>query len=294
MEGMHVTSNAAKGGAVSASTHGLQPTAHGLGPLAALRRAWPEYLIEGWALGMFMLSACVATIAFEHPASPLHQAIASADLRRLLIGLAMGATAMALIYSPWGKRSGAHMNPSVTLAFLRLGKISLPDALFYIVAQFIGGTLGVYATKLTFGAALTVPEVNYAVTIPGPQGVGVALIAEFVISMLMMCTVLWVSNSARWSQATGVCAGVLVATFIMLEAPLSGMSMNTARSFASALPAGVWTDFWLYALAPIAGMQAAVALFSVTRGCADAGCAKLLHPPTQRCIHCGYQPEAAQ
>ena len=64
-------------------------------------------------------------------------------MRRGLIGVAMGLTAIALIYSPWGKRSGAHMNPSVTLTFWRLGKIKSIDALFYIVFQFLGGWVGV-------------------------------------------------------------------------------------------------------------------------------------------------------
>src|SRR5713101_2658420 len=104
---------------------------------------WPEYFIEAWALGMFMVSAGVSTLLLESPASSLHTAIPDAFLRRLLIGAAMGLTAIALIYSPWGRRSGAHMNPAVTLSFLRLGKIAPSDAVFYIFAQFIGGTLGV-------------------------------------------------------------------------------------------------------------------------------------------------------
>ena len=65
------------------------------------------------------------------------------DLQRVFTGICMGLTAIALIHSPWGKRSGAHMNPAVTLTFLRLGHIAPWDAAFYIAAQFIGGTLGV-------------------------------------------------------------------------------------------------------------------------------------------------------
>src|SRR6185436_13047471 len=92
-----------------------------------LRQHWPEYLIEAWALGMFMISAACVTALLEHPASPVHQVIPNAFARRALIGLAMGLTAIALIYSPWGQRSGAHMNPATTLTFLRLGKITLWD-----------------------------------------------------------------------------------------------------------------------------------------------------------------------
>jgi aquaporin Z len=101
---------------------------------ATLKRHWPEYLIEGAALGLFMIAATLFTLLIEHPASPIRQAIPDALTRRLLMGLAMGATAVGIIYSPWGRRSGAHMNPSVTLTFLRLGKIAPADAFFYMAA----------------------------------------------------------------------------------------------------------------------------------------------------------------
>jgi len=102
----------------------------------------PEYLIEAAGLGLFMVSATVCVALLEHPASPLHGWIASGDVRRALIGVAMGLTALALIYSPWGKRSGAHFNPAVTLTFFRLGKVAPRDLVGYVLAQFIGGTAG--------------------------------------------------------------------------------------------------------------------------------------------------------
>jgi len=110
---------------------------------AALTHHWPEYLMEAAGLGIFMLAACTFATLLEHPASPVRQAISDPILRRLLIGLAMGLTAISLIYSPWGKQSGAHLNPSLTLTFWRLGKVASWDALLYIAAQFVGGMLGV-------------------------------------------------------------------------------------------------------------------------------------------------------
>lgn len=259
-----------------------------MGAARTLREHWPEYLIEAWALGMFMISAGVVTTAFEAPASPLNAALANADLRRALIGIAMGLTAIALIHSPWGQRSGAHMNPAVTLTFWRLGKVARWDAVFYIAAQFIGGTVGVLAVKALLGTVFTAPPVSHVVTVPGEAGIAVAFVAEAVISTLLMAVVLTVSNSTRHARFTGLCAGVLVATFITVEAPLSGMSMNPARSFASAWPADIWTAFWIYLVAPVLGMQAA-ALWHTRRGTRSA-CAKLLHPDNQRCIHCGHEP----
>ena len=106
------------------------------------RQHWPEYLMEGAGLGLFMISAAAITSLLEYPGSPFRQAFPDPVVRRILIGLAMGLTAIGIIYSPWGKRSGAHLNPSVTLTFLRLGKIQPTDAAFYILAQFVGGWIG--------------------------------------------------------------------------------------------------------------------------------------------------------
>ena len=93
--------------------------------MTASARHWPEFAMEAACLGLFMISACVFVTLLEHPMSPVHRAIPSATLRRVLVGIAMGLTAVGLIYSPWGQRSGAHMNPSLTLTYLRLRKIAL-------------------------------------------------------------------------------------------------------------------------------------------------------------------------
>ena len=137
---------------------------------AALRAHWPEYLIEAWALGTFMVSAGVVGVLLGYPGSPLHQALPDPTVRRVLAGMAMGLTAIALIYSRWGQRSGAHMNPAVTLSFLRLGKVRRWDALFYIVAQFAGGVLGVLLVAALCRAAFTEPPVAYVATRPGAAG----------------------------------------------------------------------------------------------------------------------------
>src|SRR5258708_13611582 len=109
----------------------------------AWRDHWQEYIIEGAALGIFMIAACVCGVLLEHPQSPLHQTIENGLARRAVAGLAMGLTAVALISSAWGQRSGAHMNPSVTLSFLTLGKIAPWNAFFYIPFQFLAGIAAV-------------------------------------------------------------------------------------------------------------------------------------------------------
>src|SRR5574341_886849 len=136
----------------------------------ALRHHWPEYLMEAAGLGLFMVSACIFATLLEHPASPARQALPSPLLRRVLMGVAMGLTAIGIIYSPWGKQSGAHINPSVTLTFFRLGKVRFWDAVFYIIAQFIGGVVGVLIASTLMGEIISHPSVNYVATLPGMAG----------------------------------------------------------------------------------------------------------------------------
>jgi aquaporin Z len=255
----------------------------------ALVEHWPEYLIEAAGLGVFMLAACAFGTLLGHPDSPAVEAVPSPLGRRALMGLAMGLTAIALIYSPWGARSGAHFNPATTLAFWRLGKIASADAALYAVAQVIGGSLGVALAAALLGPPLAVPGVRYVATLPGEPGSVVAFVAEAAIAFGLMSAVLAASNAARVARFTGILAGALVATYITLEAPLSGMSMNPARSLASALPAGAWPELWIYLTAPPLGMLAAAELYVRHRGRAAVLCAKLHHHPAQRCIfRCRY------
>lgn len=256
----------------------------------ALKRHWPEYLMEAAGLGFFMISACLFTIVLEHPASPLRQAIGEPLLRRVLMGMAMGGTAVAIIYSPWGQQSGAHLNPAVTLTFFRLGKVQGWDALFYVTAQFVGGAAGVLLVSLALGRALAHPSVLYAATLPGVGGPGVAFAAEAVIAFGLMLAVLTASNADRLARFTGLVAGLLLATYITVEAPLSGMSLNPARTVASALPGRLWTALWVYFTAPPLGMLLAAQLYLAVKGAGGVICAKLHHQNAKRCIfRCGYQ-----
>jgi aquaporin Z len=209
--------------------------------------------------------------------------------RRALTGLAMGLTATFLILSPPGQRSGAHFNPAVTLTYWALGRISAADASLYVLFQFLGGLIGTGLAWVAFGDLLEHSAVNFAATLPGADGPAVARFAEFLISFLMMSVLLRVSNSRRFERATPYVAGLLVALFITFEAPLSGMSMNPARTLASALPAG--QSWWpsIYFVAPPLGMLAAAALFALERGAMQVHCAKLNHRGPHTCIfHCNH------
>jgi aquaporin Z len=242
--------------------------------------------IDGLLLGGFMVSAAVSTAFFEHPASPAYALFPASTARRVFIGLAMGVTAAALIYSPPGQRSGAHMNPAVTLAFARLGKLPPEDAAGYVASQFIGAFLGLGVAAVLLGPALGANEVHFVVTQPGPLGAAAAFAAEMGISFVLMAVVLFSSSSKQWSRWTGLLAAGLVAAYIALEAPLSGMSMNPARTLGSALWAGEFRGLWLYFTAPPIGMLLAAELFVRQGGARRALCAKLFHG-TAPCRLCG-------
>lgn len=248
--------------------------------------------MEAAGLGLFMISAAVVTSLLEYPFSPFHELLPDPVIRRVLIGIAMGLTAIGIIYSPWGKRSGAHLNPAVTLTFFRLGKIHGLDALSYVIAQFVGGLIGLLSAAIAIGMVLEHPAVNYVVTVPGPHGTWVAFVAEVSISFGLMLVVLIISNQTKLNAWTGLFAGALVAIYIAVEAPLSGMSMNPARSFASALSAHLWTAFWVYFTAPLIGMLLAAECYIHFLGAHRVLCAKLHHDNNARCIfRCAYIAE---
>lgn len=258
--------------------------------LTALRTHWPEYLLEATELALFMIAACAFGVLLFHPASPVVTAVQNELVRRLFMGLAMGGTAVVIIFSPLGQRSGAHFNPAVTLTYLRLGKVKPWDAAFYILFQFIGGAAGVWVAAIVLNRWIGHASVNYVTTVPGAGGAGTAFVAEFAISFLLMTVVLNVSNTKRLARWTGLFAGSLVAAYIFFESPLSGMSMNPARTFGSALGAHLWTALWVYFTAPPLGMLLAAELWQRVNARRAAGCAKLNHYNNQRCIfRCNFQ-----
>lgn len=252
-------------------------------PRAELRERLGVYAIDGALLGLFMLSACVNVVILEHPASPVHGAIASAPTRRVLIGLAMGLTAVCLTYSRWGKRSGAFMNPAAVVCFVRLGKLSVPDALGYIAAQLIGSVLGVLLAASALPGLVSSPAVDYVATKPA-GGAGPAFLAEFGLAFVLQTAVMTVNRSPRLAPYTGACAAVLVALFISVAAPISGMSLNPARSFGSAVWAHLWSGFWIYLTAPLLGMLTGVELHRRLTTRQERLCGKLNHDETVTCF----------
>jgi aquaporin Z len=256
----------------------------GLSASASLRLHWPEYLMEVVELGWYLFAACAFTTLLQHPASIARQSISSSLARRFLMGLAMGATVIAIVISPWGKQSGGHFNPAITFSYYRLGKVEFWDTWFYVFAQFLGAISGVALARYAFRGALGNDAVRYAVTVPGIHGSAVAFVAELTISFILMITVLFTTNSKKLAPYTAYFVGVLIVTYYTFEAPLSGMSTNPARTLGSAIHANYWHALWIYFIAPVLGMLAGAEVSLRVRGGIAPYCAKLHHANDKRCI----------
>jgi aquaporin Z len=204
------------------------------------------------------------------------------------MGAAMGGTAVMIIHSPMGKRSGAHFNPAITLTYLWLGKIGRWDALGYVCGQFVGGVARVGLAALMMGRLLAQPSVDYAVTVPGIGGTAGAFGAELFMAALLMGVVLWMTNRRRLAGYTGYAVGVLITGYVFFFAPVSGFSINPARTVGSAVFAQVWTAEWVYFVAPLLGMFGAAAVYVYWFGIESVVCAKLHAAPSVLCpFACG-------
>jgi aquaporin Z len=265
----------------------------------SVRQGWPHLLIEAGGAALLLLAASVYATILHHPSSPIPAVLPSAAAQRTLMGLAMGVTVAAFTYSRLGRRSGAHLNPAVTLTFLRLRRVPPRDAVGYVVAQALGAAAGIALASLLLGGLLAHPEVHYVTTRPGRHGAAVAAIAELAISATLMAVVLVAVGARRLMRYAGLLSASLVALFIAFESPLSGASMNPARSFGSALAAGEWSALWVYLVGPTLGMLIAAEVYrrraivaADGEVASTAGCAKLAHDD-RPCRFCEYRRQRA-
>jgi len=164
-----------------------------------------------------------------------------------------------------------------------------------VAAQFAGAASSVGIAAYMLRGAPENDAVRYAVTVPGIYGNAGAFAGEVTISFVLMTTVLFASNRETLARYTPYLVGALYATFITFETPISGMSMNPARTFGSALRAGYWQALWIYFVAPTLGMLGAAEAFLWARGDVAPYCAKLYHANNKRCIfHQGYRAARVQ
>jgi aquaporin Z len=238
---------------------------------------WREYLMEAVELGILMVCICLSGALIYGRDSPLQRVPLSSPERALLMGVLVAASTYFIIRSPFGRRTGAHLNPAITIAYLWLGRIHRWDALNYVLAQFAGALAGVLLAYETLGHHLTAPPVRYVVTLPGMYGRGVAFVAEFLLAALVMGVVLFATNHRRLAQFSPYLFALITVFGYVLGASISGFSVNPARSFSSALFARIWQGVWIYFAAPCLGMLAAAAIYVRSMGPTKVYCAKVFH-----------------
>jgi len=228
---------------------------------ASFKKNWLHYLQEALGLAIFMISACFFSGMLESKNAALHLTIPNDFLRIIIMGILMGATALFIFYSPLTAPSGSQINPAVTITFLRLKKMGKWDTFFYIIFQFVGGLVTVYVMALLMGKTLTTAPVNYAVTVPGKYGITVAAITEFIIAFIIMTIILFTSANKSLKKYTRIFSGICVCVYVIIAGPISGFGMNPTRTAASAIPAHIYTAFWIYMFMPFAGMLSAAEVF---------------------------------
>lgn len=263
------------------------PVAKGFGSMSEVfARHWQEYAMEAGEMAAFILAACLAAALLFFPESPVVELVPNNIARGLMMGLAMGLTAAGLVYSPWGKQSGAHMNPSVSLTFFRLGKISPWDLFFYISFQMIGIAFGALVGTRLITPHLNHPIAEYVVTVPSMGHWAFALGFEGAIGFVTMMVVLYFSNHPEWEPLTGWMAGGVIFLYYFLASPFTVESVAVVKAGESVVGT-LGSAALVYFTAPPLGMLAAAEVFHLFRG--HVACAKLNHSNDKRCIFCEFQ-----
>jgi aquaporin Z len=171
------------------------------------------------------------------------------------VAIVFGAIVTAMIYS-FGKISGAHINPAVTIGFWLVHKITFKEVSYYVIAQLIGGLLASITLWLLFPGHL-----GLGATLPLNDNVMQSFVLEVILTLFLMLTIIQVSSNKDYHDFTGVAVGLVVMLEAMFAGPITGASMNPARSIAPALVSGQTQHLWLYIVAPILGAVIAIGLW---------------------------------
>ena len=233
--------------------------------------------MEAAELATLMLCICLSGALLYSASSPLLRLSFSPAVKAALMGVSVAVATFLIIRSPFGRRTGAHLNPAITLAYFWLGRIHRWDALAYVTAQFTGGIAGVFLAYRLLGHHLSAAPVHYVVTLPGKYGNATAFVAEFVLSAVLMGIVLFASNHRRLAPFNPIFVSLITVLYFILGSSISGFSVNPARSFSSAFFAWIWQGIWIYFAAPSLGMIAAAAVYVRSMGSSRVYCAKVFH-----------------
>ncbi len=237
---------------------------------------WAEWCAEGLGTAILLLAGLSAVCLDFAPASPMLHLVTSSSIRLLITGLLFAAVGSLVAISPLGRRSGAHLNPAVTLAFWASGHVSRSDLLGYLSAQALGALLGVALLRLAWSSmAVSVQDGRTS-----PQA-GVSLAAavgiEALLTAVLILAIFFCTSSARTARWTPLVLWVVVALLVWRGAPYTGCSMNPTRSLAPAIITGDYTSLWIYLVGPALGALATAWLFVKAPTGLSPVTAKLFH-----------------
>jgi aquaporin Z len=238
---------------------------------------WAEWGSEFAGTGILLLGGLSGLFLDFAPGSPVAAVLPGESVRLLITGLILGATGLLVTVSPLGRRSGAHLNPSVSLAFWRRGHIHPHDLIGYVSAQTAGAIAGTLAARWCWGARAS--ALDLGVTRPG-HGISTAAAAgiEAILTFILIFGILLAVSSSRSARWTPLVAWGLVTLLVWQGGDLTGASLNPARSLAPALLAPLTAGLWAYIVGPLAGSLAAVAAYGLLSRL-ETRTAKLLHDP---------------
>ncbi|WP_219418484.1 MIP/aquaporin family protein [Pseudonocardia nigra] len=221
-----------------------------------------EWVSEFFGTTLLLIGGLSAVSVDFAAASPVPHAIASPSLRLLLTGALFAGTGSLVALTPFGRRSGAHLNPAVTLAFWANRHVHRHDLAGYLVAQLLGDLAGAATVAAIWGPWAS--SVHYGLTAPG-QGLSTLAVGGLEAGMtaaLVLVIFTFVSSpaSTRW---TPLAVWGLVTVLVWQVAPYTGTSLNPARSLGPAVVAGRFTDLAVYLVAPPAGALGAATVWRI-------------------------------
>jgi aquaporin Z len=212
---------------------------------------WQLFGAEMIGTAVLLLVGLSLVILMFGSGSPMAEWIPSLKVRQVITGFLFGGTGALIAISNVGKKSGAHINPIVTLAFLMFGKMDARTALIYVVAQLTGAVIGTLPLLLWGQLGRSI---SFGATMPGAgYSMQDALLGEMVTTFTMVSLLCIFLGFREIRAYTPALFPFLYAIMVPLEADISGISTNPARSFGPAVISGQWVGWWIYWIGPLAG-----------------------------------------
>jgi len=229
--------------------------------LSDKKSIFPLFLSELIGTALLLSIGLSIVIFFWAKGSPVTRLIPNEALRRAVNGFLFGCTGCAITLSRVGKISGAHINPAVSIAFWIRGKMKTKALVGYVISQMLGAVIGC-VPLLLWGAKGS--SVDYGNTVPA-YGLGPAFLGEMITTAAIITVIFVFVGKESLRHYTPYTMPFLYCIMVCIEAPFSGCSTNPARSFGPAFISGVYTAYWLYWIAPFAGVVIVTGLFRFFR-----------------------------